>query len=339
MARRTNPIVKPAGTKKAPRPQKNKKGRKPVSARKGGGKRWIGVLVFVILVGLAINAVMMMQKTAPRQFKVLPVFSVTGNDKSSGPFGAWDAAAVGNDRVAVADQPAGRILLFDRNGDLLKTWGRKGETGDTFKEPSGIISDASGNIWVLDAWRSIVRGFTQNGDELAKIPLVDRFYGPRGVASNGKDFFVADTGSHRVVQVAPSGQVVAFWGEQRGTGRQSLDNPRSLCVDSKGLVYVADYENRRIQVLDIAKGFLRQVKCDCKPADVAIDAKGRLFVPCVEDGLVKVFSAGNGKFLGAMVDPNGAPDAFRGQSGVDVAPDGTVILGGGDRVSGWKPAS
>jgi len=316
-------------------------GKRKVAVRGRSTKKWVVPLVVAILLVLTIQILFVRQMPSAADFKVNPVFAFNASQKGSGPVGAWDVAAVGNDRVAVADQPSGRIVLFDRGGNLIKAWGKKGEKGDTFKEPSGIIADATGNIWVVDAWRSSIRGFTQEGKEIATIPLKDRFYGPRGVAAASANvFYVADTGSHRVVRVSSSGSVDASWGESRGPGRDSVDNPRSLCVDAKGIVYVADYENKRIQVLDPnKKTFVRQIKCDCKPADVAIDAKGRLYVPCVEDGFVKVFNSSNGRGLGSMVDPAGSPAPFTGKSGIDVAPDGTVILGGGDNISGWKPAS
>jgi len=319
-------------SKKAP-PKRGK-------ARGRNAKKWAVPLAVAVLLILILDILVMRQMPAAKDFKVNPVFAFTGTGRPTGPIGVWDVAAVGNDRVVVTDQPAGRIVLFDRSGNVLKSWGKKGEGVDAFKEPSGVSVDAKGNIYVLDAWKSQIRGFDQEGKEILRVPLTDRFYGPRGVAVAGDVFYVADTGSHRVVRVNKSGAVEASWGETRGSARDCVENPRSVCVDPKGYVYVADYENKRIQVVDPSKKtFVRQIKCDCKPSDVAVDGRGRLFVPCGEEGVVKVFNAGNGKPLGSLVDPTGSPAPYTAKVGIDVAPDGTVILGGGDIVNGWKPAS
>src|SRR5581483_10404828 len=98
--------------------------------------------------------------------------------------------------------------------------------------------------YFIDAWKSALTGLNANGKQDLAVPLAQGFYGPRGVAWDGKYFYIADTGTHRVVKLSPAGETIAVFGAKgMGDGKEQLNNPRSLKLDSKGFIYVADSEN------------------------------------------------------------------------------------------------
>ncbi len=307
-----------------------------IETKAKGRNKPVGVIILLVVLIMAVWVASKIQPSAPKQFKMKQTFHFSGTGNTSGPMGIWGVAAMGADELALSDQTYGRILIFNRDGKMVKTWGKKGKEGDSFVEPSAIRVDDTGNIWVVDPWRSMIRGFTPQGKELTKVLLTDRFYGPRGIACDGPNFFIADTGSHRIVKADHAGKVLSTWGESRGSDKMSVDNPRSITQVGKDKYYVADYENQRIQVLDPSKGFIQQIKCGCKPSDIAVDSDGRIYVACLEGGVVKAY-ASNGRELGNLVDANGVADGFHGVSGLAIAADGTVLMGGGDNVTGWKP--
>jgi sugar lactone lactonase YvrE len=79
----------------------------------------------------------------------------------------------------------------------------------------------------------------------------DSFYGPRqlAVAPNG-DIYVADTGNERIQVYSPQGRHLfnigsGSHGPQTALGR--FDEPSGVAIDRHGVVYVADYWDKRIQ--------------------------------------------------------------------------------------------
>jgi len=144
---------------------------------------------------------------------------------------------------------------------------------------------------------------------------------------------VADTGTHRVAKVSLKGQVVSSWGgSKQGSGKNEFNNPRSLKVDAKGNLYVADFENDRVQVLDSNGQFVRQIKAGNKVTDVALDSTGRLFASSMDGNFVKVYDP-DGKYLGQLKSAQGPDDLFRSISGINFTPDGVLLLASNDTIS------
>lgn len=120
------------------------------------------------------------------------------------------------------------------------------------------------------------------------------FAEPRGLAYDASgNLYVADTGNHRIQQLAPDGSVVALWGGQ-GSGPGQFQSPAAVAIGPDGTVYVADTWSERP-----------------RSADAEATRMGR----------VQKFRAG-GAFL-AEWEPSGG---FWGPRGVAVGPDGTVYV-------------
>jgi tripartite motif-containing protein 71 len=52
-----------------------------------------------------------------------------------------------------------RVLKFDKNGELITTWGSKGSGDGQFKRPEDIVVDDSGNVFVSDTRNSRIQIF------------------------------------------------------------------------------------------------------------------------------------------------------------------------------------
>lgn len=134
-----------------------------------------------------------------------------------------------------------------------------------FNEPSGLVSDALGNIYVADTLNHRIRVISPDGqtgtyagsgiagfaDGLASTA---QFNEPVGLAmSSSGVLFVADSKNHRIRAIFPDGGVVTYSG--LGTpgftdgipGAARFDTPRGLAIDALGVLYVADSENHRIR--------------------------------------------------------------------------------------------
>jgi sugar lactone lactonase YvrE len=125
----------------------------------------------------------------------------------------------------------------------------------------------------------------------------DDFYGPRGIAAgpNG-DIYVADTGHKRIQVFDATGHFLRGIG-QPGSAIGQLNEPSSVTVDKHGHLYVADFWNSRIQAFDTASGaYVSSFVVSAWQSGgydephIAVDDRGRLFLPDPAGGRMLVYS-------------------------------------------------
>jgi DNA-binding beta-propeller fold protein YncE len=153
------------------------------------------------------------------------------------------------------------VLVFEPSGRFVRSFGK-----GLFKTAHGLRIDRQDNVWTTDSANHVVIKFDHDGKVLMTL-------GERGVAAEderhfnkpadvafGDDgtFFVADGyGNSRVVKFDRDGKFLMAWGK-KGKGEGEFVIPHAVRLDSKGLVYVADRENDRVQVFDQNGKFIRQ---------------------------------------------------------------------------------
>ncbi|MCE9562946.1 MAG: peptidyl-alpha-hydroxyglycine alpha-amidating lyase family protein [Planctomycetes bacterium] len=136
-----------------------------------------------------------------------------------------------------------RVLKFDREGKLLKQWGKKGTGEGEFNLPHAIVLDAKGRVYVGDRENNRVQVFDADGKFLEQWKESGA---PYGLFLAGDRLFVADGRAGWVRVLGPDGKSLGRWGE-KGTAAGQFQMPHMLCVDSHGDVYVAEVTNKRIQ--------------------------------------------------------------------------------------------
>ena len=163
--------------------------------------------------------------------------------------------------------PDGIITTFAGGGT-----GGLGDGGPAVQaqlSPSGVAVDAKGNVYIADYSNSRIRrvgpdgiittiagtgtqGFSGDGGPAVQAQLNL----PTGVAVDAKgNVYIADYSNSRIRRVGPDGIITTFAGTDtrgfsgdRGPAVQArLNSPRSVAVDAKGNVYIADYSNSRIR--------------------------------------------------------------------------------------------
>ncbi len=270
----------------------------------------------------------------PKDFKVQEISAFTGEDKACGGFSAWGIAPIGKDKVVLADTNHSRLLVFDRQGKFIRQWGGLGKGPLKFHEPSGMTSGNKGDAYVMDAWNGAVKGFDENGKEVLDLELGDNsgFYGPRGIAFDGQNFVIADTGSHRVVIISPKDNIVAAFGKM-GKGSGEFNGPLDVAADGKGNYYVADSGNNRMQWLNAEGKVLKTFNYDGSVPAVAVDKEGRIYVAISSnDSRVRVYDS-KGGYLGDLKDQNGSGAAFGDVHSMNISGDDVLMISGGSRVS------
>lgn len=289
------------------------------------------VLVVMIVLACAWEVFQMTENQVIPQLKASLVLKIDSGTKGTGGFTAWGASEVGHDKILVADSKNNHLLLFDRKGNFLKSWGATKNKVKQFNEPSGMTPDDHGNAYVLDCWNSAVKGFNENG-EIAHISLSDKgFYGPRGICFDGSNFAIADTGSHRIVFMDPKSNVVKIWGSL-GSGEGHFNNPIAIACDKKGHYFVADMDNHRVQYLDSDGKKIKFVDFKGRVNAVAVDSEERVYVGTdANNGEVEVLNS-NGTPLGTLTDATGSSDMFKNIKFMTVTSDDLLLMTSDDGV-------
>lgn len=197
-----------------------------------------------------------------------------------------------------------RISKFDKNGEFVEHIGGYGRKDGTFKEPRGIAVDADDCVYVADTRNDRIQKFDRNGKFLFKIVYRDkreRFESPRWVArdGSGSGIYAVYPRVNKVVRFDSDGNWVSEFGA-RGSQPGFFDEPRCVAVDYRGMVYVSDYGNDRIQrfesdgrfaeIIGIAlqKG-KKATGALAKPEGVAFDRFGNLFVSDADNNRIQCF--------------------------------------------------
>jgi streptogramin lyase len=179
-----------------------------------------------------------------------------------------------------------------------------------------------------------------------------QFSFPRGVTVDATgNVYVADTFTHRIRKVAPSGVVTTLAGSgipgvADGTGvTAQFNNPSGVTVDSAGNIYVTESYNHRIRKISpmrivttlagSTQGFADGTSTAAKfnePQNVAIDSTGSIYVADGTNHRIRKITpsgavttlAGSG--VSGFADGTGASAQFNAPSGVAVDSDGNVYV-------------
>lgn len=232
------------------------------------------------------------------------------------------------------------VLVVDAaTGKLTGSWG----TG-IFVMPHQISVDATGNIWIVDCGSNKIVQFDATGKKLLEIGGASvGFRKPTDVAFLSDGTFVVSDGytNSRVVKFSAKGKITVAWGT-KGTGSLQFQTPHSVAVDDTDLIYVADRENNRIQVLN-AQGKVHAIwKNVERPLTVRFQA-GHLFVLSnldAEQGIVRKLNK-QGEVISAFhTKPAGTKEDFEWPHGLAVNADGSEVYVGftltGRRVQRYK---
>ncbi|MCH9670856.1 MAG: peptidyl-alpha-hydroxyglycine alpha-amidating lyase family protein [Gammaproteobacteria bacterium] len=169
-----------------------------------------------------------------------------------------DVAAVGvdaNDQVYVFNRGEHPMMVFDRDGNFLRSWGE-----GLFSRAHGIHMGPDESIYCTDDGDHSVRKCTLDGKVLLTIGIPGKpapfmsgepFHRCTHTALSPEgNIYVSDGyGNACVHMYAPDGKPLRSWGEP-GTEPGQFNIVHNICCDDDGWVYVADRENHRVQVFN-----------------------------------------------------------------------------------------
>jgi len=203
------------------------------------------------------------------------------------------------DRLYILTRSEHSIMVFDREGNLLNSWGE-----GFFNRAHGSCIGPDGCIYCTDDSNHIVAKFTSDGKLLMTLGTKGQpsdtgyirtfnfweslgriqrgappFNRPTGVVvTPSGEIYVADGyGNTRVHKFSPDGKLLFSWGEPgRAPGQFRL--PHNICLDKKERVWIPDRENGRIQIFTSQGEFITEWNDVIRPTDIFIDDEEMVYV-------------------------------------------------------------
>ncbi|HVF90956.1 MAG TPA: NHL repeat-containing protein [Blastocatellia bacterium] len=233
--------------------------------------------------------------------------------------------------VIIADTSNNRIRKLDRDG-RVSTIAGSGASGykdgpaleAEFDGPIGVAVDASGNIFVADAYNDRIRKITREGavstvaggvltvadnvipQLFAEPPSNETTLDtPCGIAADGQgNVYVADTGNDQVLKIDARGVVVKMWPRLEGFvagggSAASFDKPVSLALTHDGFLFVVS-EGGQIHRISpdgeislfagsrsgFADGIGERARFN-GPSGIAVDLRGNVYVTDTQNYLIR----------------------------------------------------
>ena len=255
---------------------------------------------------------------------------------------ASDVATDSQGRVYVAvrtpnseDQKTGAMIVFDREGNHIDSWGE-----DIFDGCHGLWISPKDEVYHTDAGNNTITKFTTDGKLLMTIGNKGEwgehgmpFRSPtRAVESSGGDIYVSDGyGQNRCHKFTAAGELILSWGEGdnvywqqevdkkmtgvAGKGPGQFNLPHDIAVDRNDLSYVADRENLRYQVFDPEGKYITEWNNIKWPNDAVIDDDDVMYI--AEGGVVEgadgiLMMKLNGEVIGRWGERGDRPGQWRG---------------------------
>ena len=161
-------------------------------------------------------------------------------------------------RIYVSDTGAHDIKMFDEEGRLLKTIGRRGEDAGEFNFPTHLAF-ARGQLYVTDTMNSRIQVLSDEGAVVklrfgARGVSVGNLVRPKGVAvdSEGNIYVVESYYDHLLVFSARGELLLGIGGNGQEPGK--FDLPAGVWIDASDRVFVADTLNARVAVFQYLGG-------------------------------------------------------------------------------------
>ena len=245
----------------------------------------------------------------------------------------WDMKWIGGvgvdsqDRVYVFNRGNHPLIVFDRDGNVLSSWGE-----DRLNHAHGVYIDSDDNVWLTDRYAQVVWKFTTSGELLHTLGNPDEpgsdgdpFHDPTQamVAANG-DIYVSDGYvNSRTHRFSASGDLLHSWGEA-GDAPGQFVLPHAVWIDPRDRVWVADRENNRIQFFKTDGVYLYEWGGYLRPADFHMDGDDVMYVAELDAGVAVVDMSG--KILSRFGEHGDGPGQFMAPHGIACDSRGDIYV-------------
>ena len=194
------------------------------------------------------------------------------------------------------------VIKFSPDGRVLMTLGKPGVKGnppDALTEPTDVVTDANGDIYVAESHTNV-----EDPNLVGRISVFDK-----------------------------TGKFLRVIGKT-GTGPGEFRTPHAIEFDSQGRLIVADRHNHRIQILDKMGNFIREYKEFGRVSGLAIDRNDVIYTADSESDAARHPGWLRGIRIGSLQDgkvtmfipahKSNAPEGAMGE-GIAIDPAGNLF--------------
>lgn len=256
------------------------------------------------------------------------------------------AVGPGDEVYALTRNPDIPVLVFNREGSLLRGFGR----GIFSERTHAILVGPDGAVYCADDGTHTITKFSPTGELLLTIGAPRRpatrwsgqpFNQPTQAAVSGRTgaIYVTDGyGNAHVHKFGPDGRYIRTWGGP-GIDAGQFMIPHNIAVDSDDRVYVADREAHRVQIFDADGNFLTMWNNIHRPCGLCLGPDGNIYIGELNgidlvDGCpgyghrVSVYSPSGDRLARFGEDEEGEePGSFIAPHGIAVDSEGDVYVG------------
>ena len=159
-------------------------------------------------------------------------------------------------RIYVADTHAHDIKVFDDEGRLVATWGKRGSEAGELNFPTHLWL-AEGMLLVSDSMNARVQGFDADGKPVLRFGQRGLYVGnmvrPKGVAADDEgNLYVVESMHDTLLVFDKESRLLMSLGGENDAARFYL--PAGVWVDARNRVFVADMFNGRVAVFQFLGG-------------------------------------------------------------------------------------
>jgi DNA-binding beta-propeller fold protein YncE len=205
--------------------------------------------------------------------------------------------AVRDGKLFVADSKNACIAVMDMRKKQFSRFGRTGP--GRLRKPINVRLDQAGRIYVTDTLRREVVVFQADG-EYVKTFGDNRSLYPVDVAVVGDELYVLDGAANciKIYDLSTGKAKRSFCSKGMAPGK--LDRPTNMIVDDKGMIYVTDMMNFRVQKLDSSGRCLGEFGQSglgpgafARPKGIAVDRDGILYIVDAMSAIVQMLDQRN----------------------------------------------
>ena len=151
-----------------------------------------------------------------------------------------------NKLLYVVDRRNYRVQVFQQDDTFAFSFGNRGSNPGQFQFPARIAIDPSSNVLVTDCWASCIMIFTQRGEYIQAI----NSYRPWSITISPTGYLISGhDGDNNIVRVwSPTYQLINQFGK-KGSKQREFNDIEGMAIDSSGTIYVAEFNNKRLQVI------------------------------------------------------------------------------------------
>ena len=147
--------------------------------------------------------------------------------------------------IYICDVFNNRVTVHDSDGKFLFTFGSHGSGLWNFDKPSDITFGADGLVYAADTNNMSVSVWSKEGMFVRRFKVK---YAPYGIAAASENHLaISSYCSNTVMVYTLDGEHVHEFGE-KGSEPGMFNGPLGICVNVSGVICVADFVNKRVQV-------------------------------------------------------------------------------------------